>query len=173
MANGLDAVLDAAIELRRRGDQTIAIELIGDGKLKPGLKQRAELENLTNVSFTEPIPKTTLASRLGDADIGLMILANVPAFYYGTSPNKFFDYLASGLPIICNYPGWVAELIREHGCGIAVGPGNPMAFADALQFLASDPAARRQMGDRARRLADEFDRTRLAERFVSCLEAAQ
>ena len=173
MANGLDAVLDAAIELRRRGDQTIAIELIGDGKLKPGLKQRAELENLTNVSFTEPIPKTTLASRLGDADIGLMILANVPAFYYGTSPNKFFDYLASGLPIICNYPGWVAELIREHGCGIAVEPGNPMAFADALQFLASDPDARRQMGDRARRLADEFDRTRLAERFVCCLEAAQ
>jgi glycosyltransferase involved in cell wall biosynthesis len=48
-----------------------------------------------------------------------------------------------------------------------------MAFADALQFLASDPDARRQMGDRARRLADEFDRTRLAERFVSCLEAAQ
>ena len=54
------------------------------------------------------------------ANIGMQILANVPAFYFGTSPNKFFDYLASGLPVLNNYPGWLAEMINEYECGYAI-----------------------------------------------------
>ena len=75
-----------------------------------------------------------------------MILANIPAFYYCTSPNKFFDYISSGLPVLNNYPGWLAEMIKEHQCGIAVPPGDPVAFADALIHLADSPGLRRFMG---------------------------
>ncbi len=170
IANGVDAVLDAAVELLRRGDRTIRVELIGDGKLKPVLRGRAEREHLSNVTFTDPLPKTELAARLADADIGLMVLADVPAFYYGTSPNKFFDYLASGLPVICNYPGWVADLLAQHQCGIAVPPCDAAAFADAIQALASDPAKRRAMGENARKLASQFDRERLALSLAEVLE---
>jgi len=170
IANGLDAVLDAAGELRRRGDDRIQINLIGDGKLKATLRSRAHTEGLSSVTFVDPLPKTALANILSDADVGLMILANVPAFYYGTSPNKFFDYLASGLPVICNYPGWVSDLITEHQCGIAVAPSDAGAFADALQALASDSVRRQTMGMNARALAKRFDREVLAERFVDTLE---
>jgi len=51
IANGLDAVLDAALELKRRGNKDIKLVFIGDGKLKPELKQRAELEQLDNCVF--------------------------------------------------------------------------------------------------------------------------
>lgn len=170
LANGLDSVLDAAGELRQRGDDLVQIDLIGDGKLKASLKERAQAEGLSSVTFVDPLPKTALANILSEADVGLMILANVPAFYYGTSPNKFFDYLASGLPVICNYPGWVSDLITEHQCGIAVAPGDPEAFADALQAIASDPVRRRTMGMNARTLAKRFDREELAEQFVDILE---
>ena len=63
-----------------------------------------------------------------------MILANVPAFYFGTSPNKFCDYIASGLPVVINYPGWLAQIIRENECGIYVPPEDPEKFADALEL---------------------------------------
>jgi len=145
-ANGADAILDAAAELSRRGDQSVRIEFIGDGKLKPVLAARAEREGLSNCSFREPIPKTQLAQRMREVDVGLMVLANVPAFYYGTSPNKFFDYLAAGLPVICNYPGWIADLITQHGCGIAVPPNDRAAFADALLCLRSDTTSRHSLG---------------------------
>jgi glycosyltransferase involved in cell wall biosynthesis len=172
VANGADAILDAAAELIRRGDQSVMIEFIGDGKLKPRLAKRAEDEGLRNCSFHDPIPKTQLARRMQSVDVGLMVLANIPAFYYGTSPNKFFDYLAAGLPVICNYPGWVAELIRKHDCGVVVRPDDPAAFADALQSLASDPALRRAMGTRSRQLAKStFDRQVLADQLVDALEA--
>jgi glycosyltransferase involved in cell wall biosynthesis len=172
IANGVNAILDAAAELQGRGDKHVRIELIGDGKLKPQLRERAVREGLANLIFVDPMPKAALAARLGELDVGLMVLANVPAFYYGTSPNKFFDYLACGLPVICNYPGWVSDLITEHDCGIAVPPDDPAAFADALQALASNMNQCERMGKNSVELAKRFDRETLANQFVDVLEFA-
>jgi glycosyltransferase involved in cell wall biosynthesis len=172
IANGLDAVLDAAAVLKARGRTDIKLVFIGDGKLKPCLQQRARDEQLDSCLFLDPMPKTRLNTVVSNADIGLMILQNVPAFYYGTSPNKFFDYLSAGLPVLNNYPGWLANLITTHRCGLAVPPDDARAFADALITLADDAGLRREMSANARGLATrEFDRHRLAEAWVQLLEA--
>ena len=73
-----------------------------------------EREKLDNCRFYAPIPKKELNAIVASADVGLMVLANVPAFYYGTSPNKFFDYISSGLAVLNNYPGWLADVIEEN-----------------------------------------------------------
>ena len=170
-ANGLDAVLDAGAELQRRGRQDIHLVFIGDGRLKPALVARQRAENLQCCHFLDPVPKTQLNRIMSHTDVGLMILADIPAFYYGTSPNKFFDYIATGLPVLNNYPGWLADMIQEHGCGSAVPPGRPDLFADALEGLADDPAKRAAMGRRSRQLAEaSFDRALLADRLVDFLE---
>lgn len=171
MANGLDAVLDAAAELKRRGREDIKCVLIGDGKLKAALMQRAADNGLDNVVFHDPVSKKKLAGLMKATDIGLQILANVPAFYFGTSPNKFFDYIAAGVPVLNNYPGWLAEMVQSGGCGFAVPPSSPALFADALEKAADDRTALKAMGLAARRLAEaDFDRNMLAARFVSVLE---
>lgn len=167
MANGLNAVLNAAAELKKRGRTDIKLLLIGQGKLKPGLQARAEREGLDNVIFHEPVNKARLAGLMAATDVGMQILANIPAFYYGTSPNKFFDYIAAGLPVLNNYPGWLAETIKRSGCGFAVPPDDPAAFADALEKAADDRESLKVMGRNGRRLAEaEFDRIRLADRWV-------
>ena len=173
IANGLDAALNAAAELLRRGRDDIKLVLIGDGLLKPGLMKRAREEGLRNVVFCEPVDKARLAGLMAATDVGLQLLANVPAFYYGTSPNKFFDYLASGVPPLINYPGWLHELVNNEHCGFAVLPDDPVAFAIALEHAADDRAALRNMGDSAGRLArTQFNRALLARQWVSWLEAA-
>ena len=166
-ANGLDAVLDAASVLMDRGRHDIAILLMGDGKLKIELQRRVAKENLTNVHFHSPVGKGRLAGLMQDADIGLQILANVPAFYYGTSPNKFFDYIAAGLPVLNNYPGWLADMIAENDCGFVVPAGEPNAFADALIAASDDRSALKHKGSNARRLAETtFSREALAEKWI-------
>jgi len=171
VANGLDSVLNAAAELKKRGRKDIWLVFIGDGKLKPALKERAENDKLDNTVFLDPVPRKKLACLLRGADVGMQILANIPAFYYGTSPNKFFDYIASGLPVINNYPGWLAELIVENKCGIAVAPDNPSAFADGLEFLAEKKDRLAEMGKNSLELAEKkFNRQDLANKFVSFLE---
>jgi glycosyltransferase involved in cell wall biosynthesis len=172
LANGLDAVLDAAGELRRRGVRGVRFVFIGEGGQRERLIQRSRSEGLTECTSWVPlVPKEELARLLPRMDVGLMILKNVPSFYYGTSPNKFFDYIACGLPVLNNYPGWLAEMIREHRCGLAVPPDDPKAFADAVLWLRDHPDERCAMGRRARRLAEtQFSRAVLGRRFVELLE---
>lgn len=171
-ANGLEALLDVARELRRRGDRRVKLAFIGDGKEKDRLRAAAVRDGLDNCLFFDPIPKHRLGAVTASLGCGLMVLKDVPAFYDGTSPNKFFDYAAAGLPIVNNYPGWLAGLIQEAGAGIVVRPGDAAAFADALQRLAADPAVCRTMGAAARALAERrFARADLATRFVAEAEA--
>jgi len=171
MANGLDAVLDAAAELKKRKRIDIKLVLVGHGKLKTQLVKRAEKEGLDNVIFHDPVNKNRLAGLMARADIGLQILMNVPAFYYGTSPNKFFDYIAAGLPVLINYPGWLADMIKEYECGFAIEPENPQVFADTLEQAANNREQMIKMGIKGRQLAkQEFDRSILSNRFVDLLE---
>ena len=171
IANGLDAVLDAAAVLRTRKQDRIKLIFIGDGKLKPHLRERAGKEGLTNCIFINPIPKTTLSGYVANADLGLMILANCPAFYQGTSPNKYFDYIAAALPVLNNYPGWLAGLITDNDCGLAINPDDPVAFAEALIYLFHNPGRCLVMGKNSRQLAvSQFDRNELSEQFVDFLE---
>lgn len=173
IANRLDAVLDAAAILKSRGRTTIKILLVGDGNEKDRLITRARHDGLDNCIFHPPMKKTELAKVTASLDCGLMILANIPAFYYGTSPNKFFDYAAASIPVLVNHPGWLADLIQEHQCGKVVVPDNPSALADALEELAADPLRRATCGSNARRLAEHsFARDMLARDFIGALESA-
>ena len=167
-ANGLDAVLDAAKVLIESKYKKIKILLIGDGKLKSSLKKRAYDENIENVIFMDPVPKAELASIMTRANIGMQILADVPAFYFGTSPNKFFDYLASGLPVLNNYPGWLAEMINEFDCGYTINPNDPQAFANALLDASQNSEKLASMGKNSKKLAiEKFDRKKLSSEWVN------
>lgn len=170
IANGLDAVLDMAKVVKEKGRKDIKIAFIGKGKMKEHLQERVKIEAIDNCLFFDPIPKLQLSKIVASATVGLMVLKNVPAFYYGTSPNKFFDYIASGLPIINNYPGWLAGMIEENKCGVVVEPDNPQAFADALINMI-DSAPLEEYSKNARKLAEtSFDRNKLGDQFVDFFE---
>ena len=173
IANGLDAVLDAASELVS-DHANIKFLFLGDGNQKDGLVRRKEQENLSNCIFLPPVAKNKLDAYMARADVGLMVLKNVPAFYYGTSPNKFFDYLSAGKPILNNYPGWLADIITEHQLGRAVSPDDPAAFANALVQLSRDQNKLRNMGLCSARLAHtQFNRSVIAADFVNFMETQQ
>lgn len=172
VANGLDAVLDAAKVLKERGRDDIKMVFIGNGMQKQALIDRAEKEGLDNCRFFPPVPKATLAAIVGSSDVGMQILANATFFYYGTSPNKFFDFISAGLPVLNNYPGWIADMINENKCGVAIEPLKPELFAEGLIYLADHPEERKAMGRNARALAErDFNRINLANQFVDYLES--
>ncbi|WP_454781379.1 glycosyltransferase family 4 protein [Legionella sp. WA2022007384] len=171
VANGLQSIINSAKILKERQCDDIRFVLIGQGKLKDTLIKQANEFELDNIIFLDPVDKDQLSQLLACADIGMQILANVPAFYDGTSPNKFFDYIAAGLPVLINYPGWLAEKISSTGCGVVVEPDNAEAFCDALINLSKNRHQLSQMGQAALILAkSQFDRDLLSKNFVTWLE---
>lgn len=172
IANGLDAVLDAAAILKNMRRDDIVLAFIGDGKIKPHLLERVKNEHLDNCRFYAPVPKKELNQIVASADVGLMVLANIPEFYYGTSPNKFFDYISSGLPVMNNYPGWLADMIQENKLGIVVPPNDAEAFAKGLIYLLNSKELRMSYSKNARCFAEShFSRMQLGNEFVSFLES--
>jgi len=173
LANGLDAVIETAIELKRMNENKIKLVLIGDGKLKKTLVARANEEKLKNIVFLDPMPKVELASFMRKANLGMQILENIPEFYYGTSPNKFFDYLAAGLPVLVNYPGWLSEIISEFNNGISVPPNDPLAFAKGIVQLRNQKNELKKMADSSVLLASEFfNREKLSTKFIEVIESS-
>ena len=171
IVNGLDAILDASLYLKKLGREDIVICFFGDGKMKQHLVERAKNEKLTNCRFYDQVTKIELEKILASADIGLMTFLNVTALYYGTSPNKFFDYISSGLPVINNYPGWLADMIRDNQLGIVVPPDDSEAFANGLIELTDNRVYRKRAGLNARAFAEKnFSREHHAKEFVSFME---
>ena len=170
-ANGLMTVIEAAERLRNRRE--VRFVLVGDGPMKPALREAAERRGLANVEFNDPVPKHEVADRLADADVGLMVLRKADLFSFGVSPNKLFDYFASGLPVVCNVPGEVSEIIRNAEAGEQACDSSAEALAAAIDRIAHRaPEERWAMGEAGRRwVARERDRTILAARLDASLRS--
>lgn len=141
IANGLDLVVEAGRRLR--DDPHILLVLVGDGPEKPRLRELAA--GLPNVVFRDPLPKRTVGDVLSAADIGIMVHRGTQQIT-GSRPNKLFDYMAAGLPIVSNISGECQRLIEEAGAGIHAPPEDPSALADAIRRLADAPGDRAEMG---------------------------
>lgn len=156
-ANGLDCLLQAMAELKKSPAMTkIVLRLIGDGPLKPVLKQQAKELNLTNVRFEDAVPKREVPAVALDADAFVILVRDLPKLYrYGISMNKIFDYFASARPIViassaANNP------VMEAGAGLTVLPETPTLLAKAIENLAGlSQAERKSMGEAGRRFVIE------------------
>ena len=169
MANGLDYFLDAAKILKSQGNDRIKFRMVGTGGDREQLQNRVREEGLSNVRMYDPVPRTRLPDLIAACDICTTIIR--PSTEDPTwSPNKLFDSLAAGKPVVANVRGWIADLIRENECGRTTEPTDSESFAATLQALAADPGLCEQYSKNARRLAeDEYARERLAVKLEASL----
>jgi glycosyltransferase involved in cell wall biosynthesis len=172
LANGLEYIIEAARILAERGNDRIALVLHGSGAKRPELEQMAREHKLSNVVFSNPAPGKEHVTRLVAACQVCMTIYRATK-EHSWSPNKMFDALAAGKPVLINVPGWLGETIENNHCGRSLDPHRPQMLADALEELEADPQLCRQMGENARALAErEFAREKLADRLESVLSAA-
>ncbi len=170
MSNDLSVLLDAAALLT---DKNIRIVLVGDGKEKPALQQRAQELHLDNLMFAPAVPKSGMSAALAAADACIAILKPLDE-YKTTYPNKVFDYMAAGRPVVLAIDGVIRHVVEQAQCGIFVEPGNARQMADAIRWLAQDPVTSRDMGLNGRQfLESHFSREAIGEKLVMVLESLQ
>jgi len=168
MSNDLGVVLEAARQLADRPD--VRVVFIGDGKEKANLQEQAQRLNLTSVLFLPPVPKTDMAGVLAGTDACIAILKPIEE-YKTPYPNKVFDYMAAGRPVLLAIDGVIRDVIETGQCGIFSPPGDPSALAAAIRTLADDPGRSRRMGLAGRKYLEEnFSRTKIAGQLLSILE---
>ena len=82
-----------------------------------------------------PVPSRDVVAAARGADAGIYTVKGVGRNFILALPNKVFEYLAAGLPVLVpNYPE-VAKLVRDHNVGLAFDPDDPVSIAGAINRL--------------------------------------
>jgi glycosyltransferase involved in cell wall biosynthesis len=167
LAQGLEQVMEAAEGLR--SETGLVFVLIGDGPEKNELRNSAKRRNLTNVHFLDSRPAAEIPALIAAADI---VLVPLKKYIPGAVPSKLYEAMASARPVILIAEGEAAEIVERHKAGIVVQPGYIDRLVKAIQSLRSDFHLRRELGENGRRGAEQnFDRAKIASRFIDYLEA--
>jgi len=171
MSNDLGVVLEAAKILQNEPALSeVMVVFLGDGKEKPALQKQAAEMGLSNVLFLPPVPKDEMAAALAGTDACVAILKPIKE-YKTTYPNKVFDYMAAGRPVVLAIDGVIHEVVEAARCGVFAQPGDPAALAQAIRQLAADRAASRRMGLAGRAyLEQHFSRSSVAEKLAGLME---
>ncbi|MCK4504763.1 MAG: glycosyltransferase family 4 protein [Candidatus Aegiribacteria sp.] len=146
---GLDKLLEAASVLR---DEKIAIVIIGHDAWQGTLHRMHSEMNLKNTVFLlPPVPSEALPEVTVSADAGLILFENTCLNHYYSLPNKLYEYMMAGLPVMASDFPEMARIINKHSCGILVDPSSPQEIAKGLKELIRSPDEMRQMGIRGRK----------------------
>lgn len=170
LLNNVGYLVDVA-RVMQQLDPSIHFLLVGSGAEFENVVEKARQQEVLgkNLTIWSPRSKTEMPAILSAATITTSLFLPIKAMW-NNSANKFFDSLAAGRPIMLNYGGWQADLLRETGAGISVSPEDTrQAAADLAAFLQDHPRIE-AAGAAARELAyTRFHRDEMAKKLESVL----
>lgn len=143
-----DTIIEAANLLQSENDVEFIIR--GAGECEDKIAEKIDTSGLTNITlYREYLEIAALVELLGTSDVLVLPMRPLSSHAAGI-PTKLFEYMACGVPIICNCSGETKMLIDEARCGITVTPGNSKELAEAIMTLKSSPLICKKMGERGR-----------------------
>ena len=141
--------------------------IIGNGQQKEEIMKYCKDNDILNknIFFLDPIRKKDLPSVYSKVTMGSSFVWDFK-IKWDNSANKFFDTLAAGKPVLINYQGWQADVIRENQCGYVL-PYRPTdddvkAFVDYL----SDDALLEQQGKNAKLKAVDYSLPVAVDKYI-------
>jgi glycosyltransferase involved in cell wall biosynthesis len=139
----LALILRTAKILQDKGNSDICFVLAGTGDQEEVLRRGAS--DLSNVVLTGWIDSNEIIGLLQRAWVGLIPCRSVS----GAIPNKVFEYLSEGLPLISSLEGEMAEAIEKFALGVNYRPGDLHGLLDAIGKLIDNPGRRKQIAENA------------------------
>lgn len=120
--------------------------ILGDGDIKEELKELAESLSLADrIIFLPSVPMNELHNYTTSADLGILPYEKVSLNNYYCLPNKIFEYMTAGLPVVAsNFPE-LKKIIEEEKIGYVFDETNPDDIAQKIRLVFSDPGKYFQM----------------------------
>ena len=167
---GLDTLIEACALLRERGVE-FELALFGDGPDRPALVAQVTAHGLgAQVRFGGAVPQEEIARQMRACDAFVLPCRRDRHGDMDGIPTVFMEAMATGRPVVSCAVSGIPELVRHEETGLLVAPNDPVALADVLVRLATDPELRRRLGGRARELvARQHDEQVNAGRLIAML----
>lgn len=132
----------------------VSVNLVLAGSIDEQDVQEAVSSADRRVDFIGWQSREQVAKLLGRSRMGLVIFHPAPN-HVEAMPNKLFEYMSAGLPLVASdFPLW-RKIIDDIGCGLLVDPMDPQKIADAIQWMLDHPLESEEMGRRGQKAVYE------------------
>ncbi|WP_026968946.1 glycosyltransferase family 4 protein [Algoriphagus terrigena] len=163
-------LLEAAKILKKRSSP-LKILIVGEGQQRELIDQQIKEHQLDTLLRWPLMPKEDLVALVQNAIVSLVPLKGTPVLDT-SSPNKFFESLSAGVPVVQNTQGWMKDFLIEHQIGFTLSPDDPEALADLLIHLDKNPNLLEGMKEKAFSVsAAAFDKNKLADKMITAIES--
>jgi glycosyltransferase involved in cell wall biosynthesis len=160
---------EPAVHARRLERGTVVF--LGGGPLRDRLREQVSAEAVSDrVRFVAPVPPDRLLPVTAGATVGVSLLQATCRNHEYALPNKLFEYLMAGLPVVVSDLPEMGGLAREYDVGRVVPPEDPAVLAEVLSELIDRPELRERLVDNRIRLLDRYAWERAEDTWVETLE---
>ncbi|MDI1293537.1 MAG: glycosyltransferase family 4 protein [Methylobacter sp.] len=166
MAHSLDFIVSSIANIK---DENIHFLFIGDGAMKQNVVELAKSLALKNVTFLDSIAKEEVPRYLAICDISLAPLKKEDNFKM-VIPSKIFEASAMQKPTLLGVEGQAQEIIEKYNAGLCFEPENEADFIDKVMQLKNDQAKYQELQQGCVKLAEAYDRKKLADQMLSIIE---
>lgn len=119
---------------------------LGEGDLKEALRQTPGWDRVNLAGFLD---REGVRNVLQRSIAGLLVFHPVPN-HVDAQPNKLFEYMSAGIPVIASdFPLW-RDIIAHHDCGLLVDPLVPESIAESIDYLVTHRSEAERMGNNGR-----------------------
>lgn len=151
-----------------------ALILLGEGNLRGEIHRHIERENLRGrVYLLEPVPSTELLEYTSSADLGLCLIENAGASYYYSLPNKLFEYIAAGIPVVAsNFPE-IRRIVDANHVGLTVNPESEEEIVSAIKRILTDPLLYTTFVENCKKTREEYTWEKEETKLLEVIERLQ
>jgi glycosyltransferase involved in cell wall biosynthesis len=145
------------IEVMVKCENTILF-IIGSGDVLDDLKKIVNQDNLSDkVRFFPKMSWDEMMRYTKSADVGLSLDKNTNINYRFSLPNKLFDYISAGIPVIAGDLPEVTRIITDHSCGIIIPEISPDEIGQAIKLLDENRDLLRVLRQNAKEAGEELN----------------
>ncbi len=139
---------------------------LGDGPLKPIVESEVERLGLEDkIKFKPPVAPADLHAHTCSADIGVTLLEDTCLNHRYALPNKLFEYLMAGLPVLASDLPEMGRIVEEYEVGRVVYPKDPVEIGRVLQQMIDAPAADQKRMAQTAKVFETFNWEEASEVF--------
>jgi glycosyltransferase involved in cell wall biosynthesis len=150
---GLKQIFDVLGEI-----DNCALVIIGGGEYTDYYKKLCSNKGLNSkVFFFGKIPQDELLTYTAGADIGLSVIENLSLSYYYALPNKMFEYILTGVPVLASNFPQMKDIIDKYKVGLYIDPENTEELKKTLQLMIDDDSLRKNLSDNCLAAAKELN----------------
>ena len=134
-------------------EEDVLLLMRGSGEIKTKLKGLASSRG--NCQFADPVPPDEVVLRAAEADVGIVPYLPTNLNNYFSSPNKLFEYIQAGIPVVASNLPFLSKIIHEEDIGLTFDPYDPRDIASTINTVTREHELKR-LRQNVRRAAEKW-----------------